>query len=64
MLNLVSCKDIPFKTEPKYKPIFARLEFVDGTKFKTDEFPQAPVCKFGAKFFILLGKLDPILLRE
>jgi len=22
-INLVSCKDIPFKTEPRYKPIYA-----------------------------------------
>jgi hypothetical protein len=35
----MACKDIPFKTDPKYKPIFARLEFVDNSKFKTNEMP-------------------------
>ena len=37
---LVSIKDIPFHTEPKYKPIYAEVEFVDGTRFKTEEMPQ------------------------
>ena len=39
-INLVSMKDIPFHTEPKYKPIYASLEFLDGTIFKTLEMPQ------------------------
>ena len=39
-INLVSVKDIPFKTEPKYKPIYASLHFVDGVqKFKTTSLP-------------------------
>lgn len=46
LINLVSFKDIPFKTEPKYKPIFASLEFIDGSKFATLEMPQQPACKF------------------
>jgi len=29
-INLVACKDIPFKTELRFKPIFAACEFVDG----------------------------------
>lgn len=29
MITLVACKDIPFKTDPKYKPIFAQVQFVD-----------------------------------
>ena len=36
-INLVSIKDIPFKTEPKYTPIYASLEFIDGAKFTTLE---------------------------
>ena len=39
-INLVSVKDIPFKTEPKYKPIYATLEFIDGTSFSTLEMAQ------------------------
>ena len=39
-ISLVSMKDIPFKTEPKYKPIYASLEMIDGTGFKTLEMPQ------------------------
>jgi len=39
-INLVSVKDIPFKTEPKYKPIYASLDFIDGTKFSTLEMAQ------------------------
>ena len=36
-INLVSLKDIPFKTEPKYKPIYATFEFIDGKSFQTLE---------------------------
>lgn len=39
-INLVGIKDIPYKTEPKYKPIFATVEFVDGHSFSTLEMPQ------------------------
>lgn len=39
-INLVSVKDIPFKTEPKYKPIYASLVFVDGQSFATLEMAQ------------------------
>ena len=39
-INLVSVKDIPFKTEPKYKPIYATLEFIDGSRFTTLEMAQ------------------------
>lgn len=38
-INLVACKDIPFKTEPRFKPIFAACEFVDGQNFRTLEMP-------------------------
>ena len=38
-INLVSMKDIPFKTEHKYKPITATLQFIDGSNFKTLEMP-------------------------
>ena len=29
-INLVSVRDIPFKTDPKFKPIYATLHFLDG----------------------------------
>lgn len=29
-INLVSIKDIPLKSDPKYKPIFATIRFLDG----------------------------------
>lgn len=40
MVELVACKDIPYKTEPRYKPIYSVFEFVDGRKFTTLEMPQ------------------------
>lgn len=39
-------KEIPYKTEPKFKPIYASCKFVDGRTFKTLEMPQGPHCKF------------------
>ena len=38
LINLVAIKDIPFKTEPKYKPIYAVCRFVDDKSFTTLEF--------------------------
>ena len=29
-VNLVACKDVPYKTEPQYKPIYSIFQFVDG----------------------------------
>jgi len=29
-VNLVACKDVPYKTEPQYKPVFSIFRFVDG----------------------------------
>jgi hypothetical protein len=55
VVRLMSIKDIPFKTEPKYKPIYARLSFIDGTEFQTRELPQQPNCKFDQKFLFLTG---------
>lgn len=34
-INLVACKAVPYKTEPKYKPVYAIFKFVDGRSFKT-----------------------------
>ena len=39
-VTLVAIKDIPFKYEPKYKPIYAVVKFVDGKSFRTVDFPQ------------------------
>lgn len=61
---MVACKDIAFKTDPKFKPIFARLEFIDNSQFKTNEMPQQPHCKFNQKHVFLLGRHDPTQLRE
>ena len=63
-INLVSCKDIPFKTEPKYKPIFASCDFIDGGQFKTLEMPQMPACRFMHRHVFLVGLHDPVQFKE
>jgi hypothetical protein len=63
-VNLVACKDVPFKTEPQYKPVFAIFTFVDGRNFKTIEMPQQKACKFNHKHVFLLGHLDHVSLKE
>ena len=45
-VNLVAIKDIPFKTDPKYKPIYASVKFVDGQGFDTLEMAQQQHCRF------------------
>jgi len=39
LINITACKDVPIKTEPKFKPVYAEFKFVDGKKFKTIEVP-------------------------
>jgi hypothetical protein len=63
-INLVAIKDIPYKTEHRFKPIYATCQFVDGTTFTTQEWPQSPACRFQQKHVFLVGKHDPVLLRE
>ena len=55
MLHIVACKDIPYKSDPKYKPIFAEVDFIDGSAFKTKEMPQQKSCKFDEKHVFFLG---------
>lgn len=57
-------KDIPFKTDPRFKPIYASLVFVDGTTFKTLEMPQQPACKFNHKHVFLVGNINATSLKE
>lgn len=63
-INLVAIKDIPYKVEPRFKPIYATCEFVDGQTFTTREMPQQPSCRFQQKHVFLVGKHDPVLLKE
>lgn len=34
-LNMVAFKDVPYKTEPKFKPIYGVCKFIDGQTFLT-----------------------------
>ena len=64
IINLAAVKDIPYKTEPKFKPIYASLIFVDGQSFDTLEMAQQPHCRFLHKHVFLTGLADPVLLKE
>ena len=63
-ISLLACKDIPYKTDHKYKPIHCVTRFVDGKQFRTLDFPQQPFIKFMHKHVFLLGLHDPVLLKE
>ena len=63
-IRLMSVKDIPYKTDPKFKPIYASLEFVDGSTVRTKEMPQQPVCKFDQKFVFLTGHFNQTQVKE
>lgn len=63
-VQLVACKDIPYKTEPRYKPVFSIFSFVDGREFRTMDMPQQLHCRFNHKHVFLVGSLDPVLLKE
>ncbi len=38
---ILAAKDVPFKTEPKYLPVYTVCRFVDGQVLKTRGLPQA-----------------------
>jgi hypothetical protein len=38
-LNLLACKDIPYKTEHRFKPIHCVVRFIDGRSFRTLDHP-------------------------
>ena len=63
-VNLAAIKDIPYKTDPKYKPIYASVQFVDGQSFDTLEMAQQRHCRFGQRHVFLVGTLDPVQFRE
>jgi hypothetical protein len=63
-INLITFKDVPFKTEPKYKPIFSSCEFVDGGSFNTLEMPQQATCRFMHKHVFLVGRHDAVTFKE
>ena len=63
-INLVSVKDIPFKTEPKYKPIYATFRFLNGETFKTMTLPQQKNCRFMQKHVFLVGLINAVQLKE
>jgi hypothetical protein len=57
-------RDIPIKAEPVYLPVFATVQFVEGSSYRTHEMPQASTAKFNHQHVFLLGANDPVLLRE
>lgn len=63
-VNLIECKDIPYKTEPNFKPIYGVFNFVDGRSFRTLDFPQDEKCKFKHKHVFFVGHMDPVSLKE
>jgi hypothetical protein len=38
-IKICVAKEIPYKTDPKYKPIYATCKFIDERMFKTPEMP-------------------------
>lgn len=63
-INLVACKDIPYKTEAKFKPIYCVFRFVDGRSFTTMDFPQQSFIRLMHKHVFLVGTMDPIQFKE
>ena len=63
-ITLIGFKDVPIKSEPKYKPVYGSVHFVDGSQYKTQEVPQNQNCKFNHKHVILLGNQDPSQIKE
>ena len=61
---MVAAKNVPYKVEPRYKPIYAVCNFVDGQKFRVDDRPQQSFCRWMHAHVYLVGKMDPVLLRE
>ena len=63
-LNIIGFKDVPFKSDPKFKPIFAQIDFIDRSSYRTHELPQQAKCRFNHSHVIFVGLQDPIAFRE
>lgn len=61
---ILAAKDVPFKTEPKYLPIYTICKFVDGQTFRTVDYPQTDFCKWMHKHVFLVGQKDPVMFAE
>ena len=63
-VNILAAKDVPYKTDPKYLPIYTVCKFVDGQQFTTRALPQADYCMWMHKHVWLTGHKDPVEFSE
>lgn len=63
-IYILAARDVPEKTDPKYKPVYTICKFVDGQTIRTSDHPQANLCRWAHKHVFLVGQKDPAEFAE
>ena len=63
-LHIVGAKQLPTVSESKYLPVYVKVKFFNGDIVRTQNVPHSSTCKWKYKHVFLVGKMDPVLLKE
>jgi len=63
-LHIVGAKQLPAFNERKYLPVYVKVTFFNGEVVKTHSVPHDSTCKWKYKHVFLVGKEDPVWLKE
>ncbi len=66
LLNIVGAKQLPEIPQigDKFTPIYVKLKFFNGDVIRTQGVPHASTCKWRFKHVFLIGKMDPVWVKE
>ena len=66
LLNIVGAKQLPEIAQigDKFTPIYVKLKFFNGDVIRTQGVPHASTCKWRFKHVFLIGKMDPVWVKE
>lgn len=63
-IEVIGAKELPYSTENKFLPVYAKYQFFDGTQIISEKVPQGTVCRFNCKHTFLAGLMDQSKLKE
>ena len=63
-VHIVGAKQLPSLSESKYLPVYVKVKFFNEEFARTQDVPHNSTCKWKFKHVFLLGKIDPVWLKE
>ncbi len=63
-IEVIGAKELPYSTENKFLPVYAKYQFFDGTQILSEKVPQGTVCRLNCKHTFLAGFMDQSKLKE